>query len=172
MLPVDMGTFDCPSRCESLCKMASTKSEPPFTYPKGMTKGDRRMVAKYPKDAIKVYQAKQKADDLTGKIFKKTGRNDESDAFRHFIWAALVTKELGRERAMEFLNAHEEEDGQPTNEKEMDLSNNKSGLEFVSKGTVPELDEIEREGLERLKKGALSVVSPSKKKVPDGYYSK
>ncbi|MEQ1877593.1 MAG: hypothetical protein ABL958_13190 [Bdellovibrionia bacterium] len=32
---------------------------------------------------------------------------DESDAFRHFVWAGLLANEFGRERAKEFLDAHE-----------------------------------------------------------------
>ncbi len=134
------------------------------------------MIAKRPKEAIKVYQAKQKADDLTLKIFKQQGRNDESDAFRHFVWAALITKDLGRNVANEFLNAHEDEDGQPKLEKEMDIFNNKMGsnliIEKTNNGAALELDQIEKFALEKLKSNELKVLNPSKKKIPDGYYSK
>lgn len=175
-LSVDMGTFDCPNRCDSLCKQTTHKSTLPFNYPKGLTKGDREMIAKHPADALKVYQAKQKADDLSLKVFKQQGRNDESDAFRHFVWAALVTKELGQEKANEFLNAHEVETSQPPREKEMDTINNNLGVEYVVKqsgsGKPVELDQIEKMALERLKSRELKVLTPSNKKIPDGYYSK
>ena len=141
-----------------------------------LTKGDREMIAKHPADALKVYQAKQKADDLSLKVFKQQGRNDESDAFRHFVWAALVTKELGQEKANEFLNAHEDEISQPLREKEMDTINNNFGVEYVVKqsgsGKPIELDQIEKMALEHLKSRELKVLTPSNKKIPDGYYSK
>lgn len=47
--------------------------------------------------------------------------DDESDAFRHFVWAALLTKELGKARAKEFLDAHETDPDQPHIERQMDL---------------------------------------------------
>ena len=103
LLSVDMGNFDCPIQCESLCKIVSKQTKDLFDYPKGMTKCDHRMVSKYPADSIKVYEAKRKADDLTAKVFNKPVRNDETDAFRHFVWASLITKELGAEKATEFF---------------------------------------------------------------------
>lgn len=175
-LSVDMGTFDCPNQCEKLCKNRREPVDLPLKYPKGLTKGDRAMIAKRPKEALKVYQAKQKADDLTLKIFKQQGRNDESDAFRHLVWAALVTKDLGRDVANEFLNAHEDEDGQPKLEKEMDIFNNNVGsnyaVERTSNGSSLELDQIEKFALDKLKSNELKVLNSSKKKIPDGYYSK
>lgn len=175
-LSVDMGTFDCPLKCDELCNKVPQKSALPFVYPKGLSKGDREMVAKYPVDSIKVYQAKQKADDLTLKIFKRTGLNDESDAFRHFVWAALISKELGAEKAHLFLNAHEEEAMQPQREKEMDVFNNNAGVSYMvqqlkAKKDI-EIDQIEKTALEKLKSKQLQVLTPSNKKLPDGYYSK
>ncbi len=175
-LPVDMGHFDCPKRCDILCKKTPKKTSFLDKYPKGLTKGDREMIAKYPADSVKVYQAKQKADDLNLKVFKNQGRNDESDAFRHFVWAALVTNELGALKATEFLNAHEEEDSQPPREKEMDIINNKFGVDYIVEqsklGKSVDLDQIEKVALEKLKSHELKVLKPSLKKIPDGYYSK
>lgn len=92
-----------------------------------------------------------------------------------FVWAALITKELGSQKATEFLNAHEDEDEQPLSEKEMDIANNNAGSEFAitqeKNGTSLEIDVIEKEGLSRLKQGKLKVISPSKKKIPKGYHS-
>ena len=175
-LSVDMGTFDCPNRCNDFCKEPAKKQSLPFKYPKGLTKGDREMIAKYPVDALKVYQAKQKADDLSLKVFNKPGLNDESDAFRHFVWAALLTNELGQDKANLFLNAHENEDSQPLREKDMDIANNNMGVEYITSqmknGKTVDLDTIEKIALEKLKSHELKVLTPSYKKIPDGYYSK
>lgn len=174
-LAVDMGTFDCPNKCANFCKKSDQKS-PPLTYPKGLTKGDGKMAAKYPTEALIVYKAKNEVDKLTLNIFKNQGHNDESDAFRHFVWAALITKELGLEKANEFLNAHEDEESQPLREKEMDLANNKSGSDYVvnkiREGQTVELDQIEKAALEKLRANELKILNPSQKKIPDGYYSK
>jgi hypothetical protein len=169
ILPVDMGTFDCPARCDQFCK--ATEPKHATTYLPGVTRGDRKMIAKYPADSIKVYEAKERVEKLTKKLFGKEGKNDESDAFRHFVWAALLTKELGREKAEEFLRAHEDEPLQPAKEKEMDDANNKIGVTFANGKKDLELDEIEKAALFNLKENKLTVISPSGK-IPDGYYSK
>lgn len=175
---VDMGTFDCPNRCTEFCEapLKEQADSDPLPYLKGISKGDREAIDKYPRDAITVYRAKEKVDDLTKKLFGKPGRNDESDAFRHFAWAALLAKELGQEKAKYFLDAHEKDPTQPKSEMQMDLANNQRGLDFAKSqinAKIPlELDQIEKAGLSELREGKLKILSPSKKKIPDGYYSK
>ncbi len=174
---VDMGTFTCPDECEDLCKSTVLdKVLEPFSYVKGLTEGDRAEIAKYPKDALIVYEAKIKVDSLTEKVFGKAGKNDESDAFRHFVWAGLLVKELGKERAETFLAAHEQDPDQPKKEKEMDLINNKLGVDFSSKelkeGRTIDISILEKKALESLKQGKLNILTPTKKTIPDGYYSK
>jgi hypothetical protein len=172
----DMGTFDCPSQCETLCKVKSEPAQRDSKYLRGITEGDKKAALKYPKDAVFVYEAKQKADRLTDQVFGKAGRNDESDAFRHFVWASLLTQKLGEEKARFFLEAHEQEPLQPKPEFEMDTANNNAGVDFVkglnTNDQSLELDRIEKEALTRLKENKLKVLNPSKKKLPDGYYSK
>jgi len=172
----DMGTFDCPSQCEKLCKVKSEATPPDTKYLKGITEADKNAALKYPQDAVFVYEAKRKADRLTDQVFGKAGRNDESDAFRHFVWASLLTQKLGEEKARFFLEAHEQEPLQPKQEFEMDTANNNAGVDFVKglkKDDPPlELDRIEKEALTRLNEKKLKVLKPSKKKLPDGYYSK
>ena len=173
---VDLDTFDCPDQCKELCAaVLPNKLIDSFKYVKGITQGDRAVIAKYPKDALKVYMAKEKVDKLTEKVFGKAGQNDESDAFRHFVWSALLTKELGEKKARIFLSAHEQDPGQPEQEKSMDLSNNEEGVQFAvqkkEKGQDWEIDSVEAEALERLRGKKLKVLTPSGKKVPGGYYS-
>lgn len=89
--------------------------------------------------------------------------NDESDAFRHFIWAGLLTKELGTEKAKNFLQAHEEDPDQPTNERDMDLHNNNRGQQATLK-LIKEnnwsLEKLEAKGLDELRSKQLEVLKP------------
>lgn len=173
---VDMGTFDCPNKCKDLCKSTVPSSViDAMSNVKGLTEGDKSAISKYPQDALKVYMAKKKTDELTIKVFGHTGRNDESDAFRHFIWASLLVTSVGVEKANIFLTAHEQDPSQKVNEKEMDIFNNKKGIEFAVKQLEQkkslELDVIEQAALQELKKGHLKVLKSSNKKIPEGYYS-
>jgi hypothetical protein len=92
--------------------------------------------------------------------------NDESDAFRHFVWAGLLTKELGTERAKEFLDAHETNRLQGLAEKNMDVFNNQQGQQIaeqlISKNKWS-LREIESEGLRALREKRLEVLNPQLK---------
>ncbi|HAG91689.1 MAG TPA: hypothetical protein DCL41_07445 [Bdellovibrionales bacterium] len=113
---------------------------------------------------------------MTERIFGEQGKNDESDAFRHFAWSALLVKEIGLEKARLFLLAHEQDPKQPLHEKEMDTENNKKGLLFAAERLKNKkslnLDKIEKEALKRLKAKKLKVLKSSRKKIPEGYYSK
>jgi hypothetical protein len=173
---VDMGTFTCPNRCTELCKSELPNQVANIPYVKGITEGDKVVIAKYPKEALKVYAAKKRADDLTLKVFGSEGKNDESDAFRHFVWSGLLVKEIGAEKAKIFLTAHEQDPGQPAAEKKMDTANNTQGVNFavseIKSGKNIDLDTLERAALEKLKQKQLDVLSPSNKKIPEGYYSK
>ena len=96
---VGMDTFMCPSQCRELCKTLI----PAFilsrlTYPKGLTKPDKDLIGKHPKDAVFVYLAKIDAENATERIFGTNGWNDEADAFRHFMWASLTVNKIGPDR--------------------------------------------------------------------------
>ncbi len=172
--PVDMGAFSCPAQCDSLCSKSIT--EQILTYVPRLTEGDKTVIAKMPYDAYRVFVNKEKVDKLTSQIFKSPGRKDESDAFRHFVWSVLLAQELGSDRARTFLDAHEVDSTQSRQEKEMDLFNNDQGLKFFADrkkaGKVPELNEIEKEALTRLRQKTLKVLTPRYKDIPGGYYSK
>lgn len=74
------------------------------------------------------------------------------------------------------MNAHEEDSIQSSVEKQMDASNNQSGLDFFLKSKKEklsmELDAVEREALNRLRDKKLKVMEPKLKEIPRGYYSK
>lgn len=174
MTPVDMGNFSCPNQCEDLC--AKSIPEHVLAYVPRLTESEKTLIAKKPHEAYKVYIAKEKTDDLTEKIFKKSKTNDESDAFRHFVWSALLTQDLGPQIAQTFLNAHENDPSQKKTDKEMDIFNNQQGMDFIvqrqKEGKSIELADIEKEALERLRKKTLRVNKESLKKIPGGHYSK
>lgn len=162
ILPTDMNTFMCPNQCELLCKKNSNSipSGKLLYYP-GLTPDERKLVEKHPKDAITVFIQKTIAESSTNRYFPEQNLNDESDAFRHFIWAGLLTKELGKIKAKEFLDAHENDPDQPKNQQLMDLFNNEKGqltaekLIFEKKWS---LKNLESEALISLRKDQLKVL--------------
>lgn len=76
---------------------------------------------------FKSYKLGWTAEKLCSQLFKESSTNDESDACRHFIWSALLYKEYGLDFSTTVLNAHEQDLRQPTQEKAMDLANNRLG---------------------------------------------
>lgn len=96
-------------------------------------------------------------------IFPNQDLNDESDAFRHFIWSGLLTKELGEQKAKEFLDAHEANPLQAERERQMDQFNNNRGLEAskdLTKNKNWNLRNLETKALEELRNSKLQVLSP------------
>ena len=160
----DMRTFLCPDQCDSLCKPKSEGSwSSRFTFYPGLTEAEKALVVKNPKQALMVYQQKRLAEDSTDRNFPDQNLNDESDAFRHFIWAGLLTKELGRQKAKEFLDAHETDPDQPEGESRMDSFNNgrgQSAAESLLQSKNWSLRSLEAEGLRALHAKELNVMKP------------
>ncbi|HEX4917499.1 MAG TPA: hypothetical protein VFV43_06355 [Limnobacter sp.] len=65
--------------------------------------------------------------------------NGAGDAFRHCYWSALLARDIGPEDAFEFTTAHEERPGLPEEEIEMDLFNNRVGID-IGLGSSQESD--------------------------------
>lgn len=109
LLPTGMGDWECTSQCQKLCSSKSLleKTLGQLAYYPGLTIKERDLITKKPYEAITVFLQKQKAEGMTLSKFGRDGDGDESDAYRHFIWAALMSKELGPDTAKEFLDAHE-----------------------------------------------------------------
>ncbi len=61
---------------------------------------------------------------------KRFSHNGSGDAFRHCFWSAMNTRDQSKELAKKFGDAHEDFDGNPTNEKIMDTFNNGVGYEI------------------------------------------
>ncbi len=107
------------------------------------------------------YQLTWKAESLCEDLYPTSATNDESDACRHFVWAALLANEFKREFAEKVLYAHEQEPTQPEEEKAMDLANNQRGVStgesLISKKTFSEQKIIE-EFAQQLKENKLIVL--------------
>jgi hypothetical protein len=163
-LMVDMGTFMCPNQCEELCISNQEDSLlAKFVLYPGLTPAERNLVAKNPKDALTVYKQKKIAEKSTSLRFPDQNLNDDSDAYRHFLWAALLTRELGRARAKEFLDAHETDADQPDIERQMDVHNNSRGqtaAETLINQKRWSKESIEAKGLEELRSKFLQVIKP------------
>lgn len=100
-----------------------------------LTDSEKKLLIRYPFDALKVNTAKNIATSQTEIKFGYNGLGDRSDAFRHGIWNAEMTILIGETKAELFATAHEdvdtegyESDGFPkTNHRDMDLHNNAVG---------------------------------------------
>lgn len=57
-----------------------------------------------------------------------TLHNGSGDAFRHCFWSAMNVRDQGKDLAKMFGDAHEDFDGNPPDEKAMDLHNNGVGF--------------------------------------------
>lgn len=160
----DMGTFMCPDQCEILCKPKKKQSVlSKFVFYPGLTQAEKELVVKNPKQAFSVFEQKELAEDSTDRNFPDQNLNDESDAFRHFILAGLLTKELGREKAKEYLYAHETDPDQPEIERRMDEFNNgkgQSAAETLIQNKNWSLRNLESQGLKSLHAKELEVIRP------------
>jgi hypothetical protein len=110
------------------------------------------LIKKYPADAIRAFFDAQKAVGRTEDIFKNLNsfHNNESDAFRHFYWSSRLSSHLGVDQA----------------ERNMDLYNNHMGEKFVKdfqgkNDAMPTDSDIERRGLELLRRKELRVIDPT-----------
>jgi hypothetical protein len=167
VLMTEMGTFMCPNQCDILCKDAGGKSilEKVVYYP-GLTPAEKKLVEKNPEDALNAFIQKTRAEWSSGRNFPEQGLSDEADAFRHFIWAGLLTKELGSEKAKQFLSAHEANPLQRDSERDMDQFNNEKGsstAQNLISNKKWNLENLEKSGLDSLRSKDLKVLNPGLK---------
>jgi hypothetical protein len=173
LLPSGMGTFDCSTRCEGFCKTylkPDTMSEiAKYIEPRALTPSERSLIAKYPLAAIRVYRTKRDATNSTKRLFGRNFRNDESDAYRHFMWSGLIREKIDKDRVEAFLNAHEANNSEPDAEGKMDKSNNAKGIaiaeKLIGEGNFSQ-QRLEQEAIKAIKGGNLNVLSPTGK-VPE-----
>ncbi|MBN8554788.1 MAG: hypothetical protein J0L93_05030 [Deltaproteobacteria bacterium] len=163
--PVDMSTFDCGGSCPELCKLTSenTAISTVKLYIPYLNFEEIKLSTKHPKEAWIVYQQKLLAEKATLTQFGRDNPDDESDAFRHFVWAALLSKELSSELAKTFLDAHEADEDIKSIGRAMDLANNRAGLataETLRKKNNLNQIAIEKEAMKALKEKTLVIIRP------------
>lgn len=129
-----------------------------FKRSSGISLKEAAFISKHPMDAVYIYQAAEIALNSTWNHFKSSNHfeDDHTDAFRHFVWSGLVTYKIGSTKAREYLEAHEDFQGNNIRAKEMDLFNNNQGISYGIKyhGSDFEHDVID-EGLSRVKNREL-----------------
>lgn len=160
---IDMRTFHCHSQCPELCSILDNESISKYVIYPGLTSKEKALIDKYPKEALIVFIQKMHAEISSTRQFPIQKSDDEGDAFRHYIWAGLLTKELGADLAQMFLDAHEENSLQSNEEKSMDLANNRGGIlaaQKLQKSNKLDLENLEKQALEDLKEKKLIVINP------------
>ena len=161
--PVDMISFQCHDQCNQLCKSSGAEDwifQLSDLYP-GLTGEERALAAKEPIKMLSAYKLTWAAEKMCLKIYSKSRTNDESDACRHFIWAAYLYKEFGNEFGTQVLNAHEQDPDEPANERAMDLANNRLGMltgEQLVKNNKFNEESVLNSFKDNLKKGNLIVI--------------
>lgn len=93
--------------------------------------------------------------------FPKGQNGGPGDAYRHCYWSALLTRDIGERKALEFTNAHENWCGNPPKDKKMDLHNNAIGIE-IGKSQAKNIPDLILAMLckKALEKGLLKIISP------------
>lgn len=86
---------------------------------------ERDLALKHPSQAITVYNCANDAVSATLEYYGESGYQNNSDAFRHCCWNALMKKEMGATNANTWATAHESDSSGI--DKEMDLYNNYMG---------------------------------------------
>ncbi len=72
-----------------------------------LTPDEKWLVVLYPKEALVVDACKKDTDTITNKKYPKWKDGDKGNAFRHALWNAMMTLNIGRSLAKSFADAHE-----------------------------------------------------------------
>ncbi len=90
---------------------------------------EKKLVREKPISAAIAYYHSRIAESEGERFFPGTSESGPADAFRHYVWAGLLVRELGESDARKFLAAHEQSEEQSPEEKEMDTFNNERGIQ-------------------------------------------
>jgi hypothetical protein len=90
-----------------------------------------------PRLAYKIYEVEENAVRETVNRFPNMApHNTPADAFRHAYASALLARDIGAYNARYVTNLHEMTVNNPTNERDMDLSNNSVGIRIGSSWAI------------------------------------
>ncbi len=129
----------------------------------GENAAEKRLMKRYPRQAEIALGLKFTVDKMTADKFGRNAKKDESDGYRHFVGAILLTNVFGPALAEKFLNAHETGPGNTHAERQMDLANNKKGIEAAEllKGDGPITpDRASALAMQYLREGKIVVLEP------------
>lgn len=112
-----------------------------------LTAQEKNLVAKYPADAVLVKAAQSRTDNLADRNYPNWKDGDKGNAYRHALWNAIMSRDIGKTNAELFASAHENHgytDAQYKAEvwegfnglqhRAMDLHNNKMGRDCYNGG--------------------------------------
>lgn len=110
-----------------------------------LTTAEKWLVALYPAEALIVNAAKNNTDSITFARYGHWTDGDKGNAFRHALWNAIMTLNIGRVLAEQFGTAHEKVDATDSElsttywngyngiqHRAMDLHNNQKGRDTVN----------------------------------------
>lgn len=130
-------------------------------YP-SLNSEEKALVKAKPIDAAITFYNAMIAESKAEKLYPNSAENGKSDAFRHYVWAGLLTRDLGESTAREFLTAHELNPKQPVMEKEMDMFNNDQGIR-TARGLLEKRSFTDKEffdtAISEIKSGNLKVLN-------------
>jgi hypothetical protein len=136
----------------------------------------KKWVVFHPFKAKKALEISMEATSVADSIAKtdvldQDKAGGQADAFRHAYWTARLQQEIGKRAAISLGKAHEKdnyktfkkhktEDGLVPDQasKEMDLYNNKVGLQFSEKGILISKNELIHRIINAILKGDLKVI--------------
>ncbi|KRB89547.1 hypothetical protein ASE22_17955 [Sphingomonas sp. Root720] len=86
------------------------------------------MVRRHPMETYRAWRLAEDSKAAVEERFPREERwNGPGDAYRHLRWNFAMTQSIGKEAAEAYADSHEADGGQPANEREMDLRNNRLG---------------------------------------------
>ena len=167
-IPTDNSSNTCSLSCPDLCErdFAGVAFFKIIDLYPGLTLAERGFATDSPRDAIIAYSYSWKAESICEQKYATSNHNDESDACRHFIWAALLTNRLGAGTAKKILDAHENNPDEATEERAMDMANNRAGIlscERLNENGTCNAETAMIEFQNELQAGRLIVLKPKRR---------
>jgi len=125
---------------------------------------EEELIAKYPVAAFKIWANSKHAENYTIKKFGRNGWLDCSDAFRHTLFNAMNTLDVGVLLAKKFSDTHE--CGETDNDSVMDIYNNSVGHTIgVTYNNLP-IEVIIDRVCDKLAAGQLKILTDAETKDP------
>lgn len=122
-----------------------------------LTSNEKLFLLMYPEHANAINDAAQHAAAETTRRFGRNDHNGQGDAFRHCLWSALLSRDIGYMHALRYTSADGDFPANPALEKAMDLHNNAVGLKL---GLATSSNEIPSDRcINALRSGRLTVIN-------------